>query len=131
MKGLTNFYQSSKKDVIWTYSSSISKPELHKYIYPEIDFKCSNQVETETLQNFALERGFSQVDLLWLDTQGSELNILLGAGEELIQNIDFIYLEYSLFKLYSGSVKLKIISKLLKNHYILALHQNDVLFARK
>jgi FkbM family methyltransferase len=130
-KGATDLYQSSKRDKIWTYSSSISKPLLHKYIYPEIYFNNSSRVETETLQNFALERGISRIDLLWLDTQGSERNILLGAGEDLIQNIDFIYLEYSLFRLYSGSTNLRNISKLLKNHYILALHQNDVLFARK
>ena len=131
VNGFADFYQSSKKDEKWTYSSSISKPSLHKFIYPDVYFTRTRQVETDTLQNFALEQGISHIDLLWLDTQGSEQNILLGVGEDLIQNIDFIYLEYSLFKLYSGSTSLKIISKFLKNHYVLALFQNDVLFARK
>jgi FkbM family methyltransferase len=128
--GTTPFFESSGRETQWTYSSSIMRPVMHKYIHPNIKFEEGTLVKTKKLQTFVSERKISHIDLLWLDTQGYEKSILIGIEEEIMKNIDFIYLEFSIFKLYEGSVSLSQISKLLKYHYILALHQNDVLFAK-
>jgi FkbM family methyltransferase len=128
--GWIDFFQSTKLDEEWSFSSSISAPVLHKTFYPAIKFKTVKQVQTKTLQTFTSEKKISHIDLLWLDTQGSERKVLEGMSQDLIENTEFIYLEFSLFKLYTDSSSLRKISKILKNHYILAIHQNDVLFAK-
>ncbi len=128
--GWTDFFESTKLGEEWSFSSSISTPVLHRIFHPGIGFKKAEQVQTKTLQTFTSEKKISHIDLLWLDTQGAERKVLSGMSRELIENTEFIYLEFSLFKLYADSSSLRKISRILKSHYILAIHQNDVLFAK-
>jgi FkbM family methyltransferase len=119
--------ESSKKDTEWSYSSSISAPKFHKITHPSIYFHRTSKVNCTTLDKVIDSR---KVDLLWMDTQGLEYLILKGTKMTNLNRIDFIYLEHNVFGLYRDSKPLKEISKLLPNHYIMQLNQNDVLFAK-
>ena len=53
-------------------------------------------VQTQTLDNFCLEKKINNIDVLKIDTEGNELNILKGAKKLLEQNkINIIYTEIS------------------------------------
>jgi FkbM family methyltransferase len=119
--------ESSKKDVEWSYSSTISVPKFHKVSHPSIYFNKTSIVDCINLDKILDSR---KVNLLWMDTQGVEYLILKGTKIANLNLIDFIYLEYSIFRLYSHSKRLGKIRKLLPNHYIMQLNQNDVLFAK-
>jgi hypothetical protein len=65
-----------------------------------------------------------------MDTQGSESSILRALSIIDLNKIDFIYLEYNLFRSFRGSSSVKDYMKILSGFYVFALHQNDVLFAK-
>ena len=53
-------------------------------------------VQTQTLDNFCLEKKINNIDVLKIDTEGNELNVLKGAKKLLEQNkINIIYTEIS------------------------------------
>ena len=53
-------------------------------------------VQTQTLDNFCLNKKINNIDVLKIDTEGNELNILKGAKKLLAQNkINIIYTEIS------------------------------------
>ena len=53
-------------------------------------------VQTQTLDNFCLEKKINNIDVLKIDTEGNELNVLKGAKKLLEQNkINAIYTEIS------------------------------------
>ena len=53
-------------------------------------------VQTQTLDNFCLEKKINNIDVLKIDTEGNELNVLKGAQKLLKQNkINIIYTEIS------------------------------------
>lgn len=68
------------------------RPELESYLKTAPTL-C--EVELETLDNFCQERGIYHIDFVKIDTEGNELNVLMGA-KELLKNqaIDMIQFEY-------------------------------------
>jgi len=72
-------------------------------------------VSTNTLSNILIENNIStqNIDLLLLDTQGSELKILKGFNE--LSNVKHIYLEYSTKMFYSDSCLLNEINTFLES----------------
>lgn len=61
-------------------------------------------VETTTLDAYCAQRNINQIDILKLDTQGSELSVLTGAKNMIAGNsINLIYCEVSFTRMYKGS----------------------------
>ena len=82
-------------------SSSIYKPKDHLYIAPNVKNLKSIKLKSTTLKLFTKNKNIkiNNYDTLVLDTQGSELLVLKGAGN-LIKKFKFISVEVSEFELY-------------------------------
>jgi FkbM family methyltransferase len=84
-------------------SSSILPPKDHLSFHPEITFKEFIQIETITLDDWANQNSITKIDLMWLDTQGSE-PIILGASKDTLSKTRYLYTEVSLIETYSGVI---------------------------
>jgi FkbM family methyltransferase len=59
------------------------------------------RIKLHTLESWAQERGIEHIDYMKLDTQGSELDILRGAGK-LLNHISLIEIEVEFTEIYAG-----------------------------
>ena len=133
-KGEATFYVSSgkppNKDIpednstdFGNKSSSLYKPGKTKKIHPWLEFKESITIKTETLKNFCSENSIDSIDFIHMDVQGAELMVLEGA-ENMISNINAIWLEVEKIALYEGQALKSDIEKfLLKNNFICILNK--------
>lgn len=115
-------------------SSSLLKPTLHQKYFPEIAF---NDTEKVQIKRFDEVEEIFVGNFLILDVQGFELNVLKGFGNKINQ-IDFIYTEYSLKPLYENSVVLDELDQFLRNYNFIRTNtkpsinkpQGDALYIR-
>ena len=104
-----SFYVASNRG----QSSSLFEPgENLKELYPHIGFESSQELSAITLDSLldsmkmnAPETDLSVFDLLCMDTQGSELLVLKGAGKTL-ENVNAVWTEVSQQEIYKGGVLL-------------------------
>ncbi len=84
-------------------SSSILELGGHKEIWPDIDYTSSVKMKSTTFRTFAEAEKIetSAYDALVLDTQGTELMVLKGAGD-LLKNFRIINTEAADFEAYIG-----------------------------
>ena len=84
-------------------SSSILDFKLHKDIWPDVHFVRDIELTSQTLPTALRSSGVDSAayDVLVLDTQGSELMILRGAGP-MLQQFKYIKTEAADFELYVG-----------------------------
>lgn len=87
-------------DTGWDLSSSIQKPKDH-LDDRWIEFKPSYSVPVCSLQDMSTIQKLPKIQLLWIDAQGADKNVLLGA-KELWNKIDFVVCEISDKELYEG-----------------------------
>lgn len=97
---------------------------------------------TKTLKTVCKEKNLEKIDLLKIDTQGSEILIMKGLNE-MLYDVEFIELECSLVEYNIGGCLLEDIIDFLKNNFrvyeILELHRHyeqdliqvDVIFQNK
>lgn len=126
-------------------SSSILKPARHLQEYDFVSFPTAINIVSTTVDHvitFLNTNGQSNVtpvlDLLYLDTQGAEFKIILGAHQTL-RNIKYIYTEVMRAELYEGQVPfltycsyLDAIGFTLNNVYFINPgHSGNALFIRK
>lgn len=88
-------------------SSSIFDLAQHRDIWPGVDFERTIRLTSLTLQTLVKREGIDLDDYpgLVLDTQGSELLVLKGAGE-LLRRFRFIQAEAADFESYAGGCRL-------------------------
>lgn len=94
-------------------SSSLLPPDQHQSYFPEIEFSRIQEVRTVTLET--LLENESEVDLLWLDIQGKELEVLSSSLKTFSSKIKAIHLEISRVQLYVGMPKERELRKFLKS----------------
>ena len=82
-------------------SSSLYKPTKHLEIMPEIVFNETIKVQIQTLEEWTIKNSISKIDFLWIDTQGSELDILKNAGS-ILDTVKAIHLEVNFVQLYEN-----------------------------
>jgi FkbM family methyltransferase len=125
-------------------SSSILKPAKHLEMFDYVKFDSTVQLVSNTLDNvteFLRANGHTAVvgtlDLLYMDTQGSELKILMGANRTL-KDIKYIFTEVMRAGLYEGQAPflqfcnyLDSIGYVLNNVYFDQYDTGDALFIRK
>jgi FkbM family methyltransferase len=58
-------------------------------------------VETDTLENWLIENSVDKIDLMWMDTQGTELTALQNMGEHL-KKVKFLHCEAAQQGYYKG-----------------------------
>lgn len=81
-------------------SGSLNTPVLHKHFPKKTNFDKEVLVKTYHLNNLFFDESIDLVNLLWLDVQGSELEIIKSIDETNLNKIRFIHLEVSKVKLY-------------------------------
>ena len=84
-----------------TASSSLRAPKQHLMEHPDTRFDQDTDVVVITLDEWAAQNGVGQVDFLWLDVQGCELDVLK-AGEHVLRSVCAIHLEVCLKEMYEG-----------------------------
>lgn len=85
-----------------TQSSSLLKPTGHLEEYREVEFKNTIQVEVTTIDQWALDHEIEQLDFMWLDLQGIELQALSGA-ERMLAKVKALHIEVQHRRLYDGA----------------------------
>lgn len=128
-------YYASKKDI--TSGNSIFKENT--WYFEDCE---ERKMITETLSSFCLRKNIDKVDLIKIDTQGAELEIILG-GEDIIRKAEFILLETQNLEYNAGAPKtLDVMRKMdelgfmlfdiTEIHHLLSgeMMQVDMLFAR-
>jgi FkbM family methyltransferase len=86
-----------------TQSSSFLKPTAHTTAaYSFLRFESKADVSVVRLDDWATRRGITQLDFLWLDLQGFELEALKGAGD-LLSTVSAVHAEVSNVELYEGA----------------------------
>ncbi|MDO8421907.1 MAG: FkbM family methyltransferase [Parvibaculum sp.] len=87
-------------------SSSVLNLDKHAEIWPEVSYVDAIELVAETLPEIVARSGRSmdEFDILVMDTQGSELAILQGAGD--LSPFRYIHTEAADFELYAGYPRL-------------------------
>lgn len=81
-----------------------------------LEIECEGQVQLRSVKDVARESGWSHIDLLKLDTQGTEFDILNGSRGLLeSQSINVICVEVSFVPMYQGQAHFADIDNLLRS----------------
>ena len=127
--GTVVFHQSSgegeHKD--WDQSGSIRKPKTHTQVWPQVKFKNTIEVPIIRLDDWAKSENLLEIDFVWADVQGAEIDLIKG-GLDTLNKAKFFYTEYSNAEWYEGQIPLAKLYELLEKYSILRLFQMDVLF---
>lgn len=83
-------------------SSSLLPPKEHLRDHPDVTFERQITVNCVTLDEWAQQEGVEQIDLLWLDLQGHELNVMR-SGTHILERVSAIYTEVNLKETYTGA----------------------------
>ena len=106
--------QNPKKPEQLCQAGSLCKPfkrlEVSSIIYPQ-----TIMVNTITLVDWLFSKNLEKINLLWLDVQGHEFAIL-EASQDLLKNIQLLYLEVNFIEAYENQPTYKIINNWLLTH---------------
>ncbi len=78
----------------------------------------SYKIKSLKLRNIIKKNKYKKIDLLKVDTEGHELQVLLGLGK-YIKNVDYLLIEFHSDKIYLNYQPKKIHSYLIKNKFVL------------
>ena len=135
ISGTVKFHQSSGiprgnncnlEQEDWDLSGSIKTPRAHLEKHPWCKFETSIQSPAIRLDEWAQKNEVAEVDFIWMDVQGAELDVFRG-GKDVIQRTRFIYTEYSERELYEGQPNIKKILSALPGFKIRERYENDLL----
>jgi FkbM family methyltransferase len=114
--------------------SSLLEPSIIQKTGPNISKTMVNVVR---LDEFCSENNITDVNVLWMDVQGSELNIFKGMGD-ILNDVKAIYVECSMIPYYTGaSHKDEVIEYLSKYDFELVSethhdnYEGDFMFLKK
>ena len=98
MKGISKFNQlsessSSTLNELNLNSSYLKKKKKFLNFFSNENYQKTIDVNINTLSNYLSDKNISHIDLIKIDTEGSELNVLLGLNS-LINNVKFIFFEH-------------------------------------
>ena len=82
-------------------SSSLLEPKEHLTDHPDTQFNNKVEVQTVTLDDWALQNNINAIDMLWLDMQGFEL-MMLKQSEKILKTVKVIHTEISTRETYKG-----------------------------
>jgi FkbM family methyltransferase len=111
-------------------SGSIRRPAEHLERHPWVTFERTIKVNTCRLDDWADENNVSHVDFIWMDVQGAEGDVIIGAPHTL-QATRFLYTEYNDRELYEGQLPLKALLALLPSFELVTRYSDDVLLKNR
>lgn len=114
--GFAQLYLSEKptKPGRPSQANSLHKPK-ERLNYSSLTFNITIQVPTITLTDWMKQNNILHIDILWLDTQGHEMNIL-SHNIETLKKITFIYTEVSFLESYEKQATFDDIKEFLIAH---------------
>lgn len=100
--GTALFYVSEKpnKPGVPSQAGSLLKPK-ERLKHSPLQFPSTIEVNTLTLDSWAAQNNIDHIDCLWLDMQGTELNVLK-AAPHMLKKVSVIYTEVSFIESYEG-----------------------------
>lgn len=110
----------------WDLSGSIRQPKEHLVVHPWVKFGQKIVVTASTLDTWCDKHGIEEIDFIWMDVQGAEIDVFRG-GKNSLRKTRFIYTEYSNEELYKGQFDLKQLMKYLKDFAVVVRYPADVL----
>ena len=114
----------------WDMSSSIRKPKKHLEAFPWCTFEQTIKVSTNKLDTWLQTAGIQQIDLIWADVQGAEIDLIQG-GKNALAHTRYFYTEYANEELYEGQISLGDILRSLPNFQLIYRFSGDVLLKNK
>ena len=127
--GPTNNESINKHE--WSASSSLMTPKNHIKKTPWVKFNNIIEVKTKKLKTYCLENNIKNIDFIWMDVQGAELNIINGM-DDFKNKIHYIYTEYSDEELYSNQAnKIQLLENLGSEWSVLFDFGGDILLENK
>jgi len=96
-------------------SSSLLRPKEHLKYAPHVKFNKAICVNATTLDKWAEDNNIYNIDLLWLDLQGFELNVLK-AAPNIMKTVKIIYTELEFVEAYEGQYLFKDVDQWLKKN---------------
>ncbi len=114
----------------WDLSGSVRQPKDHLIAYPWVKFDQKINVKASTLDTWCQQHGIGDIDFIWMDVQGAEIDVFRG-GVDTLNKTRFIYTEYSNQELYKGQRNLIHLMKQLKHFSIITRYPNDILIRNK
>lgn len=108
-----NIYISKMHGSTWA-SSSLLKPIEHLTIHKSITFPENEEVEVVVLDDWCSENDINNIDFIWLDTQGSEWDIIK-SSPNIISKTKYVYCEVSLKQMYEGTPLIEDFKNKMKN----------------
>jgi FkbM family methyltransferase len=132
--GTADFHQSSGVpsgehvafDEGWDASGSIRAPRLHLTEHPWCTFPSTITVPMRSLDSWAAEHGVEQVDFIWADVQGAEIDLVEG-GQRTLANTRLLYTEINDIEMYEGQITLEGLLARLPGWSVVKRYPNDVL----
>jgi 2-O-methyltransferase len=110
----------------WDLSGSIRPPKEHLTMAPHIEFHRTIMVECVRLDTWHAKHGYPEIDFIWADVQGAEVDLIYG-GQATLQRTRYFYTEYSDSELYAGQINLQRMCQLLPHFEVECRFKNDVL----
>ncbi len=111
-------------------SGSIKVPKRHKELYDWITFENTIEVATCTLDGWADQHNVRDVDFIWMDVQGAELDVIQGA-QKTLATTRFLYTECIDVELYEGQPSLEDLLKALPGFELVVRYPDDVLLRNR
>lgn len=128
--GYRNDKQTDRMPQEWDLSGSIRQPKKHLVVHPWVEYRQQITIETSTLDTWCHEHGISDIDFIWMDVQGAEIDVFRG-GSDMLKKTRFIYTEYSNKELYEGQYNLRKLLKYLEDYSVIIRYPGDVLIRNK
>ena len=133
--GETSFHLSGGKDPYgkmddWDQSSSIKNPKKHLEKFPWCKFDKEIKVKTRRLDTWAENNMIGNIDFIWADVQGAERELIEG-GLKVLNNTNYLYIEFYDEEMYEGQLNLKDMLCLLPQFEIVKKFGNNVLLKNK
>jgi 2-O-methyltransferase len=141
--GTAEFYASGGQNIAagyemeggWDMSGSLRKPTGHLEEHPGITFDNKFPVTIQTLDDWYSKNLTRNIDFIWADVQGAELDLIKGGLNTFQNHTRYFYTEYSNKELYEGQINLDAILNLLTNFEVILEFKNnfdcDVLLKNK
>ncbi len=103
LDGKSEFFRSkSIGGENWKQSGSVKPPKNHLIKYPHVDFEDKSiTVDIITLDTYCKNTDISDIDFIWCDIQGNEVDMIDG-GKESLRRTKYLYTEYSNCEMYNG-----------------------------
>lgn len=108
----------------WSKSSSLKKPKNHLSEHKWCTFNNTVKVEAVMLDTFCADNDIKKIDFLWMDVQGNEDGVFLGA-KDILNKTKYIYTEYNNKELYENQKSLDTLIELLDNKFELVFKTVD------